>query len=420
VTNLEAMDLAGVTGAAQRHDTYVAVRSKQGGRTLFTIQVRLFDIPVLLPVPDPDKPTPGNRRVNAQHARKFGEYIKGKPDWVAPPLLARDDGRCIFHEQQAVPGSMTIGTLDVPLALGASPSLKIIDGQHRVLGVRMQIDDIQDGMNRTEDDLARVKDDTKRRQLEERLVELKERLERLHAEHVTLQIYVESERKRFEQMFYDVADNALGINQAVKVRFDSRKVLNRTLYEVMKHALLTGRVDEEQDRMRAGNPNLLGAKHVIDLVRTVNIGLTGRMGKKREEELDEPKLIEAANDFFDCLLLAFPVLEDVVEGVTTAPELRETSLLGSVSMLRVLAGVFYQLREDDRTDDEIAEFFSRLAPHMTAPIAPDSIWRTTDARHVMQEGATGPSALAQKLKPLTEEITSWYADPPAALRQGVA
>jgi DNA-sulfur modification-associated len=212
-------------------------------------------------------------------------------------------------------------------------------------------------------------------------------------------------------MFYDVADNALGINQAVKVRFDSRKVVNRTLYEVTKHALLNGRVDEEQDRMRATNSNLLGAKHVIDLVRTVNIGLTGRMGRKREEELDEPKLIEAANDFFDCLLAAFPVLEDLV----AAPELRESSLLGSVSMLRVMAGVFYQLREDDHSDDEIVEFFSRLAPHMAAPIAPDSIWRITAARHVMQEGATGPTALAQKLKPLTEEITSWYATPPETL-----
>ena len=80
--------------------------------------------------------------------------------------------------------------------------------------------------------------------------------------------------------------------------------------------------------------------------------------RKREEELDEPRLIEAANDFFDCLLTAFPVLEDLVEGATDAPELRERSLLGSVSMLRVLAGVFYQLREDEYADDEIAEFSS--------------------------------------------------------------
>ena len=41
--------------------------------------------------------------------------------------------------------------------------------------------------------------------------------------------------------------------------------------------------------------------------------------RKREEELDEPRLIEAANDFFDCLLTAFPVLEDLVEALPTHP-----------------------------------------------------------------------------------------------------
>ena len=72
------------------------------------------------------------------------------------------------------------------------PLPKIIDGQHRVLGVSLQVKDIDDGIARTEEDLARVKDDAKRRQLEQRLVEFRERLERLQAEHVTLQIYVES------------------------------------------------------------------------------------------------------------------------------------------------------------------------------------------------------------------------------------
>jgi DNA-sulfur modification-associated len=414
MATLKSMDLSGVTGA-QRYDSYVAVRSTQGGRTLYTIQVRLSDVPLILPVPDPEKPTPGNRRVNPQHARKFGEYVRDKVDWVAPPLLARDDGRCAFKEQQSIDGEMALGILDVPWVSGASRALKIIDGQHRVLGIDLQIKDIEAGITRLEDDLLRAKDDAKKEQLTQRMSELKERHQRLLSEHFTLQIYVETEPKMFEQMFYDVADNALGINQAVKVRFDSRKVLNRTLYEATKHALLKDRVDEEQDRLRSNNPNLLGAKHVIDLVRTVNVGITGRIGRKREEELDESALIEAANDFFDCLLTGFPPLEDLVEGRLTAQELRDRSLLGSVSMLRVLAGVFHQLREDEQTDDEITEFFARLAPHMTAPVTEDSLWRTTAAKQDLPVGATGPTSLAQSLKRLTEEITKWYTHTPPGL-----
>ncbi len=242
--------------------------------------------------------------------------------------------------------------------------------------------------------------------------ELRARHARLQSEYFTLQIYVESEPKRYEQMFYDVADNALGINQAVKVRFDSRKVLNRTLYEVTKHALLKGRVDEEQDRLAGGNPHLLGAKHVIDLVRTVNVGITGRIGRKREEELDEASLIEAANEFFDCLLEGFPTLEDLVEGRITAPDLRGRSLLGSVSMLRVLAGVYHELHELEHSDDEITDFFAKLAPHMTAPVTGDSLWRTTAAQEDIQERATGPMARAQSLRHLTEVIVRWYSSPP--------
>ncbi len=47
-------------------------------------------------------------------------------------------------------------------------------------------------------------------------------------EHIAVQIYVEARPQAYEQMLFDVADNALGINQAVKARFDSRKVLVRS------------------------------------------------------------------------------------------------------------------------------------------------------------------------------------------------
>ena len=77
-------------------------------------------------------------------------------------------------------------------------------------------------------------------------------------------------------MFFDIADNALGITSSVRARFDSRKVVNRGLEEVMKHALLKDRVDPEQDRMGRNNPNLMGAKHVAEIVRTLAVGIEGR------------------------------------------------------------------------------------------------------------------------------------------------
>ena len=79
--------------------------------------------------------------------------------------------------------------------------------------------------------------------------------------------------------------------------------------------------------------------------------------RKREEELDEPRLIEAANDFFDCLLTAFPVLEDLVEGATDAPELREE--LARVCQHAACPGRrLLPVAGGEYADDEIAEFSS--------------------------------------------------------------
>ena len=38
---------------------------------------------------------------------------------------------------------------------------------------------------------------------------------------------VEDDSTAYKQMFFDIADNALGITSSVRARFDSRKVVNR-------------------------------------------------------------------------------------------------------------------------------------------------------------------------------------------------
>ncbi len=217
-------------------------------------------------------------------------------------------------------------------------------------------------------------------------------------------------------MFFDVADNALGIRQAVKVRFDNRKMINRTFDPVAKHKLLEGRIDVEQDRVTGGNPNLLGAKHVIEIVRSVNVGVMGRITKKREAELDEEVTVEKTMAFLDILVEGFPDLAEVADGTLTPQELRGRSLNGSLTMFRILAGVFHNLAiapedEEERwSDEDVAEFFNTLSPHMVAPVAANSIWlRAKDFADGtdLTRGAYGPQARSQNIKHLTEVITGW-------------
>lgn len=405
---LAALDVSSVTGINTPF-RFVAVRYIQGGRVTYSLDLPLEQVPEVLPVPDPARPTPGNRRVNETHAKSFGLYVRKTAEWVAPPLLIRDPGACQFDPQVTV-GGMEVGILSVPR--NARLTLKIIDGQHRILGVDMALRDLQLDLDRLHDARARERDDASRHELEVRAAQLAAERDRFANEHLSLQIYVEDQPVGYEQMFFDVADNALGINQAIKVRFDSRKTVNRTLDEACKHALLRGRVDLEQDRIAGPNPNLLGAKHVADFVRTIEVGIAGRVGRKVEESLDEGRLVERFNNFMDVLVNAFSDLAAVADGTVSPPELRSRSLLGSITMLRVLAGVYHNL-SDSHDDDGIAEFFSSLQPHMGGPVAPGSIWLTHTTEFSL--GALGPQARAQSLKQLTADITGWMENPPSDL-----
>lgn len=64
--------------------------------------------------------------------------------------------------------------------------------------------------------------------------------------------------------------------------------------------------------------------------------------------------------------------------LTEAQKLRASSLLGSSGMLRILGGVFHNLREGDNPAEagDIIAFFKQLDPYMAAPITENSFWYT--------------------------------------------
>lgn len=408
----------------QDSSTYLAIKTVQGGRPVYTTRVPLLDLPTILPVPDPNNVDKDNRKVDRLHAKQFGEYLDTKQDWVAPALLARDGGGCTFEKLDELGA---VGYLTVPWAIGGISSLRTIDGQHRVLGVSIEKQRITDAINGIDREMSRKVSTDKAAKLEAEREKLVSQMNRLKTEFVGLDIYVEPDPIKSQQMFVDVADNAKGISSAVRARFDSYKVANRTLSDVIDHPLLKGRVDAEQDRMTLKNPNLLGAKHVADITRAVIAGAGGRISKKAEQTLTDGEVIEQVKDFLDVISNAFSDLAAITEDdptaerklgeLTMSQELRRTSLLGSVGMLRVLAGVFRELRSGDNPVelDDITEFFKRLDPHMASPVADSSIWRTTAANDDFEPNAAAPIMRTQNIVHLVGVIASWYKKAPAAL-----
>ena len=395
-------------------DRYYASRFKQGGRTVYSIDLSLDTVAATMPRPDPNRPTPGNRRVKEAHARGFGRYVREKEDWVAPALLLRAPATFSFQVKEKVAGT-DFGILGLPRL--ARTDLGILDGQHRILGLCYAIEDIAAELEEARSKLAEARRQNKpdvQRHYEVKKSELEAQRSRFGRERISIQIHIEDEVKRFEQMFVDIADNALGITSAIRARFDDRKVVNRALDDVLKHALLQKRVDLEQDRIGGSNPNLLGAKHVADIIRTVTVGLSGRVGRRQESELRDAELVENTNKFLDVLVEGFPALDTLIEGSSSPEELRKTSLLGSSTMLRVLAGVYHELTtKDEKSDDEIQDFFSKLAPVMTAPVTDRSRWMEAG---VFSAGATAPKARRQDLEELARTIIRWERESPSWLK----
>jgi hypothetical protein len=315
-------------------------------------------------------------------------------------------------------GGTEFGVLSFPRL--ASTDLRILDGQHRILGIHMAIQDIASDLEKARAGLAAARrtgaEAAVSAQFQKKIDELAAQRDRFARERTTLQIFIEDDQVAYKQMFFDIADNALGITSSVRARFDSRKVVNRSLEDVMKHALLNGRIDPEQDRIGRSNPNLMGAKHVAEIIRTLAVGIEGRIGRRLEDELREDALVQKANDFLDVLLASFRSLEEVADGHITPDELRKSSLLGSTVMLRILAGTYAELVDRHAfDDDDVTEFFRRLAPHMPGPVTEDSVWVNKIADDVFSPGAMAPRSRRQDLKNLRDALVKWATTTPAWL-----
>lgn len=390
-----------------RSSTYLAMRSVQGGRDVYSIRVPLHDLIDVMPIPDPDYIDEDNRRVNVRHAKEFGLYLKNSR-WVAPALLARDAGSCTYAPLDGSDGM--VGYLTIPWTNSGMSLMLTIDGQHRILGIYLEIRRIAAEILSIDRLLA------KKGLKEERVANLtsekeqfKAELERLRSESIGVDIYHEPDGIAARQMFVDVADNARGISAAVRSRFDSSKVANRTLDQVIKHALLRGRVDMEQDRMTRDNANLIGAKHVADFTRGVMFGISGRTSKAKEAAFEDHEVVNRVLDFLDCITEAFPDLAAVADGTLAPQKLREKSLLGSVGMLRILAAVYRNLIEKGADSQEITDFFRSLNPDMTAPVTAPSVWRQDPKTSgSFEDGAYAPVMRQQNLTYIVDAITNRY------------
>jgi hypothetical protein len=90
----------------------------------------------------------------------------------------------------------------------------------------------------------------------------------------------------------------------------------------------------------------------------------------------------------------------------------------SVTMMRILAGVHYELRKQDVKSSDIAEFFKTIdragATPLTRKTAYGKMW-IESGTGAFAEGESAPGSRSQVVRAAVNLITGWYTNPPAEL-----
>ncbi|MGO2150881.1 MAG: DNA sulfur modification protein DndB [Microbacterium gubbeenense] len=391
---------------------YFATRYKQGARTVFAFQLTPAEITSLVKRPNPEANNPGNRRIRLSHAQGFAKYFLERDNWVAPGIILRAPSIFSFDENSelSLPGA-AFGFVSFPRRNQAD--IHILDGQHRILGFFLAEELIARDLDKARDARATAKrvDGDKSaayKQAEADISRLESVRDRFHTERVSIEIQVTDDMGMYRQMFYDIADNALGITASVKARFDTRKVVNRALPAVIDHPLLAGRTDLEVDRIRKSSPDYFTAKQVVEIIRVLIVGFDGRVSRRLEQELREGGVAQSATQFLDALVEVFPQLKAVQQGTLLPDSLRASSLLGSALFVRILAGAWFDLTtKHSFTIAMVKTFFEKLRPHLGAPVHENTIWKRELPAEIFNDGAYGPNGKRQASTALVATLVDW-------------
>ena len=422
--SLKGMVLTGY----HREDTFLATRKYMGGRPVFHLDMCIAQLTAGVEAPPVGVAQEDNRIVKEARGRLFRDYVNSNQEWASPSLLLWCPvGILDFNALSEINDlvrdpSVVLGILSIPR--NSRQSIKILDGQHRILGFHMWMDQLNKELQSAKLSLSEATKAAQPKVIEkakERVLKAEENIERSVKESIGIDILVCSSAKEARQIFADIANNAQGMVKALAIGFDQSKLVNRVTSRIaseLPHPLLDGKVDFNKDRIAGDSSMLISAKTLADSVRALSVGIAGRISRVQELEWPDEDIEQRSRKFLDALQEAFG--KDFSK---ISQELRKTSLLGSGTIFRVLAGVWFELTSSTNAQgkpikprmsvSDAQAFFAKLAPHMGIPIKTGNKWLATGVFPSPAGGAvvTAPGSRNQELKKLTVEITNWALSP---------
>jgi len=300
-----------------------AIRGRMGGRTYFTVSMKLKTVPRFFEFQNYKALVPEERAqrvLNKQRIPAIRDYLIENPDsYVFSSITASYQLPGGVTEEELFtpfePGS-EIGVLNLPM----EADLLINDGQHRRAGIAAAL----------EADPA------------------------IGEDSISVVLFPFEDHDRAQQMFSDLNRTAQPTTKSLNILYDHRdRLSNITMSLLSQVAVLAGRVDKEHASLSKRSPALitLGALH--DATKEM-------LGEVTEESFTEK--VDLAVAFWQTVAAAIPAWVAVADGKATAPQVREQTISTHAVTLRAIGAAGRSLidQRHNRWASTITQIFSTI------------------------------------------------------------
>ena len=399
-----------------------AQQVSRGGKTVYIVSLPIQLVPVLLPVPNPLEPLESNRAVRKSHADDFGQYWLKNPDsWTVPPLLVDTSDYLKFKEEFSIVNGPRLGKVTLPEY--SNKILKILDGQHRILGWNLVRDKLMRDLEAAQElnaQTQRTGTDQEKIAIQKKLEGIRSDISRMQNEQVTLEIITGVTNNEHQTFFVTIADYALGITTSERTRLDETNMTSRVAKQLVSSLpLLKDRVEMRKGSVARKSKDLMALSNVRDIVRHACFGIKGKVTMAREKEIVDTNAFEITEHFFRAVTDAVPMIANIQEMKYLPMTLRDESILGSVTIWRCLAGSYNDLavqmidnkalKWDKNGHDKfvamLSELYKKMKINQTDGVKKISTsWADTGC---FNPNETAPRSRSQDLKNLSALFTAW-------------
>jgi DNA sulfur modification protein DndB len=276
-----------------------AIRGRMGGRTYFTVSMKLKTVPRFFEFQNHKALEPEERAqrvLNKHRIPAIRDYLlENREDYVFSSITASyqlPEG--VEEEDLFAPfeDSSDIGILNLPM----EADLLINDGQHRRAAIAAAL----------ETDPA-IGEDT-----------------------ISVVLFPFENHDRAQQMFSDLNRTAQPTTKSLNILYDHRDRLSSiTMTLVTSVGALDGRVDKEHASLARRSPALITLGSLHD-------GTKELLGEVTEENYTDR--VDLAIAFWQTVAAAIPAWADVAAGRATAPQVREQTIATHAVTVRAIGG----------------------------------------------------------------------------------